>query len=232
MKRLYLKLTPSTFKNRILLAFLLLVLTPIAMLVLYNFKETEQMLQDNAETKNIEQLIGIKNGFVDLMSLVMKTGSLLEQDTTILSIMKNPEQSDEISRKKLVENKFGAIENTFFMSGATVYYTLIDLHGNAYTSFMPRETLSYDEIQSEDWVQALKQEGANRYIWNPNDKNNVVRESTTSKKMLSLYEVMRDNGFNIYAYARLSIDYEEWFTRSTLGSKQEGAFFCSMPQGE
>lgn len=118
------------------------------------------------------------------------------------------------------------------MSGATVYYTLIDLHGNAYTSFMPRETLSYDEIQSEDWVQALKREGANRYIWNPNDKNNVVRESTTSKKMLSLYEVMRDNGFNIYAYARLSIDYEEWFTRSTLGSKQEGSFFCSMPQGE
>lgn len=57
------------------------------------------MLQDNAETKNIEQLIGIKNGFVDLMSLVMKTGSLLEQDTTILSIMKNPEQSDEITRK-------------------------------------------------------------------------------------------------------------------------------------
>lgn len=99
MKRLYLKLTPSTFKNRILLAFLLLVLTPIAILVLYNFKETERMLQDNAETKNIEQLIGIKNGFVDLMSLVMKTGSLLEQDTTILSIMKNPEQSDEITRK-------------------------------------------------------------------------------------------------------------------------------------
>lgn len=225
MKRLYLRLTPSTFKNRILLAFLLLVLTPIAVLVLYNFKETEQMLQDNAETKNMEQLIGIKNGFVDLMSLVMKTGLLLEQDTTILSIMKNPEQSDEITRKKLVESKFGAIENTFFMSGATVYYTLIDLHGNAYTSFMPKDTLSYDEIQSEDWVQALKQEGSNRYIWNPNDRNNVVRESTTSNKMLSLYEVMRDNALNIYAYARLSIDYEEWFTKSALGSRQEGSFF-------
>lgn len=231
LKRLYLKLTPSTFKNRILLAFLLLVLTPIALLVLYNFRETEQVLQEKSETKNVEQLVGIKNGFVELMGLVMKTGLLLEQDTTILEVMKNPEQSDEITRKKLVENKFGAIENTFFMSGATVYYTLIDLHGNAYTSYMPKDTLSYDEIQAEDWVQTLKRKGANRYIWNPNDRNDVVRESTTSKNLLSLYEVMRDNSFKIYAYAKLSIDYEDWFIKSTLGSKQEGAFFLLDTSG-
>ncbi|MBO7746310.1 histidine kinase [Paenibacillus sp. MWE-103] len=232
LKRLYLRLTPETFKNRILFAFLLFLLLPIALLVVYNFKGTEAVLQDNAAKKNAEQLEGFKSGFVDLMSLVMKTGLLLEQDATLRGAMEDPDQYDAIARKRLVENKFAGIENTFFMTGATVYYTLIDLHGHAYTSFMPKSALNYNELSGEAWVKQLKQKGGDRYVWNPRDENVVIRESTASTRMLSLYELLRDDALKPFAYGRLSIDYEEWFYRTAKEGGQEGAYFLVNDSGD
>ncbi|NBD27097.1 HAMP domain-containing protein [Paenibacillus sp. T1] len=231
LMRLFRRLTPGTFKNRILFAFLLFVLLPIALLVVYNFKGTERVLQDNAAKKNTEQLEGFKNGFVDLMALVMKTGLLLEQDTSLRQAMEDPGSADDITRKKLVENKFAGIENTFFMTGATVYYTLIDLHGHAYTSFMPKNALDYDEIRAEPWVKQLQEQGGERYFWNPNDESVVIRESTASDRMLSLYLLLRDDNLKPFAYGRLSIDYEEWFSRTTKDGGQEGAYFLADGSG-
>ncbi|MFD0674841.1 sensor histidine kinase [Cohnella sp. GCM10027633] len=225
LKRLFRTLTPGTFKNRILLAFVVFLLLPIAMLVAYNFSETERMLQADASAKNIEQLEGIKTDLVDLMSLVMKTGMLLEQDSTLRSAMINPDQYNQLTRKRLVENKFAGIENSFFLTGATVYYTLIDLNGNVYTSFTPQNALVYDEITAEPWVQELRREGGERYAWNPQDDNDVTREWTTSRKMLSLYQLLRDEGLKPYGYGRFSIDYEQWFDRTTAGLTGEAAYF-------
>ncbi|RCW48505.1 sensor histidine kinase [Paenibacillus prosopidis] len=231
MIRWFKRLTPETFKNRILLAVLLFVLTPIALLVLYNFKETERVLQENAAAKNMEQLEDIKNSFVDVMSIVMKTGLLLEQDTTLRSALQNPEQYDAIKRKSIVENRFAAIENSFFLTGATVYYTLLDLHSNVYTSFNPSNALDYEELKREAWVEALGKEGGERYFWNPSDSNYVYREQTKSRNMLSLYELLRDDGLKPFAYGRFSIDYEDWFIRTTKGRQGEGAYFLLDASG-
>ncbi|MGM0881469.1 MAG: sensor histidine kinase [Bacillota bacterium] len=232
MIRWFKRLTPETFKNRILLAVLLFVLTPIALLVLYNFKETERVLQENAAAKNMEQLEDMKNSFVDVMSIVMKTGLLLEQDATLRSALQNPEQYDAIKRKSIVENRFAAIENSFFLTGATVYYTLLDLHSNVYTSFNPSNALDYEELKREAWVEALGKEGGERYFWNPSDSNYVYREQTKSRVMLSLYELLRDDGLKPFAYGRFSIDYEDWFIRTTKGSQGEGAYFLLDSSGK
>jgi two-component system sensor histidine kinase YesM len=219
------RLTPETLKNRILLAFLLLVLAPIAGLVVYNFGETERVLQENAATKNMEQLEEIQKSFVDAMSLVMKTGLLLEQDETLRSALQHPEQYDTLKRKAIVENKFAGIENSFFLTGTTVYYTLIDFYGHVYTSFSPRNPLNYEELKNESWVKALQRKDGDRYFWNPADTNYVVRERTTSRNMLSLYELLRDDSLRPFAYGRFSIDYEEWFYRTTKDRQGEGAYF-------
>ncbi|WP_372632553.1 sensor histidine kinase [Cohnella sp.] len=232
MTRWLRRLTPGTFKNRILLAVLLFVLAPIALLVASNFKDTERLLQENASAKNMEQLQGIQTGLVDLMSLVMKTGMMLEQDTYLRSVMKNPEQLDTINRKKAVENKFAAIENSFFLTGATVYYTLVDFHGNVYTSFLPKDALNYEAIRSEPWVEELQRKGGDRYVWNPADTNYVIREWSTSRRMLSLYQVLRDDNLKTYAYGRFSIDYEGWFGRATKGRQEEGAYFLLDSSGK
>ncbi|MBP3963043.1 cache domain-containing sensor histidine kinase [Paenibacillus lignilyticus] len=231
LRRLIRAVTPETLKNRILLSFLLFLLTPIATLALYNFKETERLLQRDASAKNIEQLQGLKTSLVDLMSLVMKTGLLLEQDSTIRQLMRNPKLQDPIERKRTVENKFGAIENTFFLTGATVYYTVIDMHGNAYTSYTPKNALNYGELMVEPWVRALRQEGGERYTWNPNDQDVAVREVEQGREMLSLYEVLRDEGLRPFAYARLSIDYQEWFERTMENNRQQGTYYLLDSDG-
>jgi Predicted signal transduction protein with a C-terminal ATPase domain len=230
LTRWFRRITPDTFKNRILLSLLVFLLIPIALLFLYNFRETEELLQRNASDKNIEQLEGLKTDLVDLMSLVMKTGMLLEQDSVLRQVMQKPEQYDAINRKKIVENKFAGIENSFFLTGTTVYYTLIDLKGNAYTSYTPENSLNYDEMSSEPWVLELKQEGGQRYIWHTNDQTTEIRE-TKGNRMLSLYEVMRDDGLKPFAYGRFSIDYEEWFAKKTQGSGGEGTYFLLDANG-
>lgn len=85
------RITPGTFKHRILFSFLLFLLMPIAILVLYNFRETEVMLQRDASDINVKQLEGIKADLIDLMSLVMKTGMLLDQDSVLREVMQKPE---------------------------------------------------------------------------------------------------------------------------------------------
>jgi sensor histidine kinase YesM len=231
MIRWFKRLTPETFKNRILLTVLLFVLTPIALLVLYNFQETERVLQENAAAKNMEQLEDMKNSFVDVLSIVMKTGLLLEQDATLRSALQDPEQYDAIKRKSIVENRFAAIENSFFLTGATVYYTLLDLHSNVYTSFNPINALDYEELKREAWVEALGKEGGERYFWNPSDSNYVYREQTKSRVMLSLYKLLRDDGLKPFAYGRFSIDYEDWFNRTTKGRQGEGTYFLLDASG-
>lgn len=230
LTRWFRRITPDTFKNRILLSLLIFILVPIALLFLYNFRETEELLSRNASDKNIEQLEEIKGDLVDLMSLVMKTGMLLEQDTSLRQVMQNPERYDAINRKKIVENKFAGIENSFFLTGATVYFTLLDLKGNAYTSYTPESSLDYDKINSEPWVRELRREGGQRYIWHTNDQSTRIRESKGSR-MLSLYELLRDDGLKPFAYGRFSIDYEEWFEEKTQGSGGEGSYFLLDARG-
>ncbi|WP_413371840.1 cache domain-containing sensor histidine kinase [Paenibacillus taichungensis] len=222
------RITPGTFKHRILFSFLLFLLTPIAILFLYNFRETEVMLQRDASDINVKQLEGIKADLIDLMSLVMKTGMLLDQDSVLREVMQKPELYDAIHRKRIVENKFASIENSFFLTGATVFYTLIDLKGNAYTSYTPENSLNYAHISSEPWVQELKRTEGQRYVWKSNDLTIGVRERK-GNRMLSLYEVLRDDGLKPFAYGRFSIDYEAWFQEkteeNTFGSDREGAYF-------
>jgi sensor histidine kinase YesM len=218
-------LTPETFKNRILMAFLLLVLAPFVLLVIYNFSETERVLQEEASAKNQDQLLDIEKSFLDALGLVMKTGLLLEQDATIRSVMKNPEQQDPLRRKELVENKFASIENSFFLSGATVYYTLVDKHGYVYTSFAPREPLNYSSITNEAWVKKLTSSEGESYIWNASDTNYVSQVIKPNQNMLSLYQMLRDENLKEYAYARISIDYEQWFNKMMRDRQREGNYY-------
>ncbi|WP_256710799.1 histidine kinase [Paenibacillus sp. FSL A5-0031] len=218
-------LTPETFKNRILMAFLLLVLAPFVLLVIYNFSETERVLQEEASAKNEDQLLDIEKSFLDVLGLVMKTGLLLEQDDTIRSVMKNPEQKDPLTRKELVENKFASIENSFFLTGATVYYTLVDKQGYAYTSFAPREPLNYSSITNEAWVKMLSSNEGESSIWNASDTNYVSSVIKPNQNMLSLYQMLRDENLKEYAYARISIDYEQWFNKVMRDRQREGIYY-------
>ncbi|SET10062.1 histidine kinase [Paenibacillus sp. NFR01] len=225
------KLIPETFKHRILLSFLLFFLAPLAILFLYNFRETEQMLERNASEANIAQLEGMKGDLVGLMRLVMKTGMLLEQDTVLRQALQEPAKDDPIHRKRIVENKFASIENSFFLTGATVFYTLIDFHGNAYTSYAPEESLDYEALTSEPWVRELQRDGGQRSAWNPNDISVAVRERA-GNKMLSLYEVLRDDGLKPFAYGRFSIDYQEWFEQVTRDQGAGDAYFLLDAAGQ
>jgi two-component system sensor histidine kinase YesM len=225
--------TPDTFKNRILLAFLLFVLAPFAVLVVYNFQETERVMQEDAAAESKNQLEEIETSFLDLLGLIMKTGLLLEQDATIREVMQTPDIYNPIERKKLVENKFNSIENSFFLTGATVYYTLVDRHGSVYTSFAPREPLRYEKMTKEPWVQRLSaKNGGERYIWNASDANYVNPVGPQRRTMLSLYQILRDDSLKEYAYGRISIDHEQWFNRMTRERQRQGFYFLLDSNGK
>src|SRR5690606_3618207 len=113
------------------------------------------------------------------------------QDSTVRAILQDPGRHTAIENKRMIEEKFKGINNSFFLYNPTVYFTLLDFQGSVYTSFQPKEKLSYETIIAGPSFQETIKRGA-PYHWVPNDENYVFQDWSTSPSLLSLYSQLRD----------------------------------------
>ncbi|GAA3407437.1 sensor histidine kinase [Paenibacillus hodogayensis] len=224
-------LYPSQLKNRLFLSFLLLILLPFTLVSVYHFRETETLLQTKYSEQNLEQLETMKHSLENLMEVAAKTATLLEQDPAIVPVLRHPEQVDPWSRMKGVENKFNSIGNSFFLSDAPVYYTMLDFHGHVYASYSPDKPLSYEELSRESWFVSLTGGSASKYVWNGFEPNYVYRDHTTSPYLLSLYALLKDENFVPIGAVRISIDYREWFNRLPSRAASGQSYFLLNGDG-
>ncbi|WP_158302142.1 sensor histidine kinase [Paenibacillus mesophilus] len=206
-------LYPSQLKNRLFLSFLLLILLPFTLVSVYHFRETETLLQAKYTEQDLEQLETMKQSLENLMEVAAKTATLLEQDPAIVPVLRSPDLTDPWSRIKGVENKFNSIGNSFFLSDAPVYYTMLDFHGNVYASYSPDKPLRYGDISNEPWFLSVTGGSTAKYVWNGFEPNYVYRGHTTSPYLISLYALLKDENFIPLGAVRISIDYREWFNR-------------------
>ncbi|MFC0214061.1 sensor histidine kinase [Paenibacillus chartarius] len=224
MKVLLKAITPAQLKNRLFISFLLLILLPFSMLSYYNFNETEKLLQRKYSQQDLERLESIKRSLEDFMGEVAKSAILLEQDAAIVPIMEHPERYDAWTRKVTVENKFFAITNSFFLSASQVFYTMLDYHGNVYSSYLPEKMLNYHEISNEPWYRSVSGDSSAKYIWNSSEPNYVSRGLSTSPYLVSLYAELKNERLVPFGVVRISIDYKEWFKRA-IGTAMPGQSF-------
>lgn len=212
-------------RNRMVAAFVLLILIPFSLLTAHNFNQTETLLKNQMSFQEKEQLANIKGSFESVIEVSLKTLTLLEQDSTVTEIMSAPDKYSTGERVKLIENKFSSISNSFFLSGSQVYYTLLDYHGNVYTSYSPRKSLNYNDFIAEDWYKQITSGEASRFQWNGVDTNYVHEGLSKSPYLISVYSLLKADNLNDVAAVRISIDYRDWFKALTGAAASSSDYF-------
>lgn len=214
MKEFLDSIFPKTLKYRLFTAFFLLILLPFSLLNIYNYQKVEGLMQEKISEQSHEQLEIMNRTLEDVTSIAFKTYVLLGQDTLIAKILTAPEKQDKFVNKKDIENRFISINNSFFLYTPFVYYTILDLIGNVYTSYLPNTPLNYHNILSEDHFKNILTSDK-PYYWVTDDVNYVAKDISQSPYLLSLYSPLKDANYQTYGVARVSIDYSYWFTNMT-----------------
>ncbi|MDF2927083.1 MAG: histidine kinase [Paenibacillaceae bacterium] len=209
---LWRRLFPQTLKYRLFSAFAALLLLPLCVAVLFLFRHFESIRQQDMMERMSERMQQVSTSLTDMMAFAYKTHIMLNQDEGLVRIIFQPDLYDPLERKKVVESKMSGINNSFFFHQTELYFKLIDLQGNVYTSYAPMDRLINSQEEFADWKERLEA-GPYAYQWVSNDLNDVYYGQ--DGKLLSLYILLDDPQRGTYGLARISIQVQEWLN-STL----------------
>ena len=181
-------LFPHKLKYRLFAAFVLVIPLPFGILNLYNYQRIETLVQEKISQQSHSQLEQMYRTLEDQLSVAFKTLIFLEQDSTVASVLTHPGGSRD-SRTKPDGGKVQNLNNSFFLYNPSVYFTILDFHGNAYTSYSPREALDY---RKRGTTLALigNRWRACRIIGFRAIRTTSLRDISTSPYLLSLYAYM------------------------------------------
>ncbi len=227
------KLFPQKLKYRLFMAFFILILLPFSVLHFYNYQRVELVIQQKISEKSHDQLEQIIQSLEDVMSMAFKTWIMLEQDVAVKSVLMHPERHTILENKREMEEKFISINSSLFLLNPIVYYTVLDLKGNIYTSFQPRRALKYEEYASKDWFNSVQGSDSSAN-WITNDENYVSNDISSSKQLLSMYMAFKDKNNNRmpYGIARISVDYNYWFQSVINRSSREQSYYMVTGDGQ
>lgn len=228
-----LRLIPSTLKYRLFLAFILFILLPFSLLSLFNFSQVEALMQQTTIKQSRDQLDRLKTSIEDYIGSAFKTKVLLQQDLILTNALKNPDfYTTDLERRTLVERRLSAIINSFFLSNPEIFYTLMDLHGNAYATFLPSFALDYNELAGQKWFSDIMA-GENSGEWTTEYGENYIRKDiTSSPHLMSFYSSLQDSNYETYAVVRISLDYYSWFNYQAKLNPTQSSFYLVTKQGQ
>lgn len=169
-------------------------------------------MRENVSEQVHDQLRNINRTLEDLMGMTVQSQVLLKQDTTIIEILETPAKYSLLERYRIIKSKFESINNSFFMSTPPIYFTILDMHGNVYTSYQTKKTNDYNQIVKESWFLDLMNDSS-YYRWVITDKNFVHPDFSKSSYLLSLDSKIKGRDNNILGIARVSIDFSAWFNK-------------------
>ncbi len=224
-------LIPQSLKYRLFSAFVMLILLPFCALNIYNYQNIETLVQKKISQQSHSQLEQMYRTLEDQMSIAFKTLIFLEQDSTVRSILQHPELRPGLENKRLMEEKFKTLNNSFFLYNPSVYFTILDFNHSVYTSYPPKEALNYERLRNNSGFNPERMEKAS-YHWVSSDENYVFRDVSTSPYLLSLYAYMKDRYNEPYGMARISIDYSFWFQSVLKQSTLRQEYFLITSQGD
>lgn len=231
MLKLIRYLVPQKLKYRLFTAFVCLILLPFCALNLYNYQRIETLVQKKISQQSHYQLEQMYRTLEDQISIAFKTLIFLQQDDTVRSVLLHPEQRNELENKRLMENIFKNLNNSFFLYNPSVYFMILDLTESAYTSYPPKKPLVYSELRSNSGFDRNLM-NTSSYRWVPNDSNYVLRDISTSAYLLSLYAYLEDTQSTAYGMARISIDYSYWLRSIHKQSDLQQQYFLITRSGE
>ncbi|NOU66530.1 HAMP domain-containing protein [Paenibacillus sp. LMG 31461] len=218
-----------TLKNRLFLAFIVLILLPFSVLDIYNFQKVKLNLQQKTSEQSLLQMNKMNESLESLLATTFKTITMFEQDSSVISVLKQPEVVDQIVNQRKIEERFRSVTNSLFISSPPVFYTIVDLLGNVYTSFPPAQRLNYEVIQAKPWFQSALSASA-PYQWQL-ESNEVLFDVNKSPQLVAISTPIRDADGTIRAIIHIAVDYESWFKSATNGSPTSEQYYLIDQKG-
>ncbi|CAN7667773.1 cache domain-containing sensor histidine kinase [Paenibacillus sp. LjRoot56] len=218
-----------TLKNRLFLAFIVLILLPFSVLDIYNFQKVKLNLQHKTSEQSLVQMNKMNESLESLLATTFKTITMFEQDSSVISVLKQPEVVDQIVNQRKIEERFRSVTNSLFISSPPVFYTIADLLGNVYTSFPPAQRLNYELIQAKPWFKSALTASA-PYQWQL-ESNEVLFDVNKSPQLVAISTPIRDADGTIRAIIHIAVDYESWFKSATNGSPTSDQYYLIDQRG-
>ncbi|MCU6709025.1 histidine kinase [Paenibacillus sp. J5C_2022] len=192
-------------KNRMFIAFVLLILIPYMMIQAYHFWKVQKLMEQNISKLNQTSLEQMARDFNELKTSAMKALLMLEKNKTTGMILRDPKSYDEAERSSAIMERFQMMQS-FVTDSSFVTYTILDLYRSVYASHHTVNKFSYDNLVNEAGFTELLQSGSS-YQWKIH--GNGMAE--TGSVLFSLYSLSKDVNGEPYAMVKISIDLQEWF---------------------
>ncbi|MDD9271715.1 sensor histidine kinase [Paenibacillus sp. GCM10023248] len=224
---------PQTLKYRLFLAFLLIILLPIILLNMTHVQKFETLMREQVSSQNLEQMTTITSSLGNLLSVSEKTFTLIEQDSFLTAMLKNPESGlsyTAVQQKLKIEEKFNAINNSVFLANSYVYYTILDADRHVYMSYGPNRILNYETIAAQPRVQeAFQGKSLSSWLLEEGGPDSVFG---INPSLLTMYKVLRDENNRIYAVIRIGVDFRSWLRSAIPSQVNEEQYVLASSEGQ
>ncbi len=203
----------SSLKNRLFLAFLLLIILPYSFLQFQSISKIERTFERQIIEQNTEQLEQLKLTFEDLRRTVFLIAVRLEKDPAVVEMLTRGNtftKEEETANRKMMDSIWNEIKSKTLTS-PYVYYWLTDRQDHQYASYSPNKQLSYDGYMGQKGIESLKS-GQASYLWVSDQESDLGREDSKSPRLVTLYSVLHDSQGREIGLLRISIDFQTWLS--------------------
>lgn len=209
---------PDSLKNRLFLAFLLLIILPFSALQIRNHTQVKSLYENRISEQNQYQLDQVKQTFEQIRSDMLMTALQLEKERGVITALNGNSQSDalpEIIAPTITEKEnqvlgiFSDIKSKLLPAGDQLHYALSDLEGHIYFSFEPNPKLTYRAFMDQGPVKALLA-GKSTEIWVNDAPNDTLKSDNSRSQLINLFMLMQDSGGKPLGVLRVSFDYQMW----------------------
>lgn len=224
------RLVPTSLKNRLFAAFLLLILIPYSLLQLRNFNIIQSTFETNIGSQNKYQLEQLKTNFEELKSTVLKTVFQMEKDSRIRLVLQNANAYTAETRFEIVSDKFRDMINNLQQPDDSIYITLTDLQGAVYASYETNNLLANGKIEHDRQMENMLR-NKTAYVWDTG-KDEVHAAVSGRSTLLTFYSLLGDAAEPPLGFIRVSIDYEKWLKNVVKNFPVQQSFFIVNADGE
>ncbi|RXZ80326.1 two-component sensor histidine kinase [Paenibacillaceae bacterium] len=204
------KLKPASLKNRLFLAFLLLIILPFSVLQIRNHVEVKTLYEKRISEQNQYQLNHMKQTMEQIKSDMLLTSLQIEKERAILDVLPALEQNIESEMREAINELFIRIKGGLYPGGESLNYVLSDLKGRLYTSYEEFPEESYSQFMGEGQVSKLL-ETKESFLW---EYNNAYDMLDTNTPVIALYTLFMDANQEPIGLLRVSFDYRQWLKKN------------------
>ncbi|MHA7964175.1 sensor histidine kinase [Paenibacillus sp. CAU 1782] len=218
---------PGSLKNRMVAAYVLLVLIPFSGLCLIGFNQIEQVLKQNQITQNSREVEGFRSDLLDLTGLMTRSLILINQNPAFEQYLSGESGgSYHAARREIIRN-LDSLANSFFLSTPSVYFTVTDTAGNAFFNYTPRQVVDGGRLYGE----ILEHTGGGAtYRWQE-APTYIAKDIVPGDTMLTIDSILLNEQREPFGSVRISIDHQRWLAGWARGGDRQGSYLVARADG-